>query len=164
MPRLTPSSKFTENTGQGWHSCVLCGTLFNRVEIPFNDGGVEPTVGETVTGGTSGDTGVLEEVVVYGGTWGAGDATGVLVLKNYTGASEGLWGQDAENLNGSTAGNNFATTTSVGAVKKSGMMYPTNRMVRIDGKRYCATHAKMVSSAEQLDLSKYVPEEISDES
>ena len=162
MPRLNPPGSF-KNIGQGWFSCQICGTTLDRVEVLYNTASVEPTVGETITGATSGDTGVVEENVHYMGTYAGGDATGVIVLKNYTGASEGECFSSAEHLNGSTAGNNFATTTQAGAVKKSGIMWPRNQMARIDGKLYCKVHAKMVLSAETLDVEKYVPEEINDE-
>ena len=163
MPKLIPPSQFWKNQGQGWRPCVLCGTLLKRVEVDFDDGGVEPTVGETVTGATSGDTGIITEVVLYSGSYAAGDAAGVIVMSTYTGDASGVWGQADENLNGSTAGDDFATTMYAGAVKKSGMMYPTNQMVRIDGKWYCKPHASMVSASAELDLSRYVPDEVNDE-
>lgn len=50
--------------------------------LPFDAGEGEIKVGDTVTGGTSGATGVVTEVVVKSGTWGGSDAAGFLSIKN----------------------------------------------------------------------------------
>ncbi len=47
--------------------------------LNYNTGsGTEPAVGDTVTGGTSGATGTIAEVIISGGTFGGGDATGTM--------------------------------------------------------------------------------------
>jgi hypothetical protein len=48
--------------------------------LDFVVGAVEPTVGDTVTGGTSAATGYLLDFVVESGAWATSDATGYLVL------------------------------------------------------------------------------------
>lgn len=81
------------------------GTEFKS--LPFNSGGTKAyTVGETLTGTTSGATGVVVDFHLTSGGWSTGDATGVVYLRNITGTFQ------AENLNGSTAGANCATSTA----------------------------------------------------
>jgi hypothetical protein len=62
-------------------------------ELPFNTGTSAITVGQTVTGATSGATGVVSRVVLEDGAWSTGDAEGRLILSSTTGTF-----QNAENL------------------------------------------------------------------
>lgn len=49
----------------------------NLMVIPFSGGGTnELSVGDTITGATSGATAVLKQVLLYSGTWAAGTAAG----------------------------------------------------------------------------------------
>jgi len=70
----------------------------------FTSGSVEFTEGETVTGASSGETGVVTSYNLEGGAWGDGDGAGALFLANLSGEFT-----DGENLNGSVGGNNMAT-------------------------------------------------------
>lgn len=78
-----------------------------HVVIPFTSGSMEPTIGETITGATSAETGILEAVYLASGSWGGGDAAGNLYIRQPSAAD--TFG--AENLDGSISGNDFATTT-----------------------------------------------------
>lgn len=62
-------------------------------ELSFNTGTAAITAGQTVTGATSGATGVVAKVVIEDGTWSGGDATGRLILSSTTGTF-----QNGENL------------------------------------------------------------------
>lgn len=76
------------------------------LSLPFTSGGsyeVKPS--DTITGATSGATATVKRVVVDSGTWGDGDAAGVLVLEaDQTGTFQ------AENLN--VGSNNDVATIS----------------------------------------------------
>ena len=50
--------------------------------VNFNTGSVALTVGQTVTGTSSGATGTIVAVVVSSGSWGAGTAAGYLVIRS----------------------------------------------------------------------------------
>jgi len=72
--------------------------------LNFDSGSVEPQVGETLTGATSGAVGKVISVTVTGGTWGGGDAAGSIELGAVTGTF-----QDNENVDGSVGGANILT-------------------------------------------------------
>ncbi|MHA1613320.1 MAG: carbohydrate binding domain-containing protein [Candidatus Thorarchaeota archaeon] len=72
--------------------------------LNFDSGSVEPQVGETLTGATSGAVGKVISVTVTGGTWGGGNAEGSIEL----GACAGRF-NDNEDVNGSVGGANMLT-------------------------------------------------------
>lgn len=72
--------------------------------LDFDSGSVEPQVGETLTGATSGAVGKVISVTVTGGTWGGGNAEGSIELGAVTGTF-----QDNENIDGSVGGANMLT-------------------------------------------------------
>jgi len=74
--------------------------------LVFTSGSVEFTVGETLTGATSGATGQVVDFHLTSGTWTVGDAAGVVYLKQVSAAA-----YQAEDLNGATAGVNCATAS-----------------------------------------------------
>ena len=81
----------------------------NYKYLSFTSGSVEFTVGETLTGAIGFATGVVVNYYLLdsgGGSWTAGDAAGVVWLSGITGVFQ------AENLNGSIAGDNCATIAS----------------------------------------------------
>jgi hypothetical protein len=62
--------------------------------MPFDGGVTEIKVGDTVTGHTSGATGVVTGVSLQSGTWGGGDAAGEIDIKTKSGTfqnDEELW-------------------------------------------------------------------------
>lgn len=68
-----------KSSGTGWVQVA-----FGK-ELRFNTGTAAINDGDTVTGGTSGATGVVARVVLQDGTWAGGDATGRLILSSSTG-------------------------------------------------------------------------------
>jgi len=68
-----------KSSGSGWTA-----VSFGR-ELSFTGGIGEIFDGQTVTGATSGATGVVSRVVLQSGTWGAGTAAGRLILSSSTG-------------------------------------------------------------------------------
>lgn len=73
------------------------------LKIQFKAGVKEILVGDTVTGATSGDTAVVDAVVLDDGTWAGGDAHGTLVV---SGTDENEFEEDGETL---TVGATVAT-------------------------------------------------------
>ncbi|MFA5445888.1 MAG: DUF2341 domain-containing protein, partial [Bacteroidales bacterium] len=72
--------------------------------IDFDSGSSEITVGETVTGATSGATGTVLAVELSSGSWEGGDAAGTIQIQD----ADGLF-VDNEELDGSVAGDSAAS-------------------------------------------------------
>jgi len=68
-----------KSTGTGWTQVTL------PKEISFGTGTAEISDGDTVDGATSGASATVARVVLETGTWGAGTATGRLILTGVTG-------------------------------------------------------------------------------
>lgn len=87
-------------------------TFYNGVKsIPFSSGGTtEIAPGDTITGATSGATAIVDQVLLYSGTWAGGDAAGFIIAKhddiNGTFGSENVYVSSD-----TTAGINDATVT-----------------------------------------------------
>lgn len=147
---------FTEGQGDKYFACHICGTPRYWAVIHFDSGSVAPTVSETVTGATTGDTGTIDTVTLSSGTYAGGDAVGVIVLKDVSGYSRDtmLIFQDDENLNGSTSGNNFATVNGTPGMTKNGRLYPDWATVEYEGRRYCLDHFQWRWEKEWLDDEK----------
>lgn len=63
-------------------------------QLAFTSGGIYvPQVGDTITGATSGATGIISDIQVISGKWVSGDAAGKFTLSTQTGTFQ------AENLN-----------------------------------------------------------------
>jgi hypothetical protein len=74
--------------------------------VPFSSGGTtEIAEGNTITGATSGATGMVEEVLLSSGSWAGGDAAGFFVVSNVV----GTFGSENVKLPG---GSNDATVTA----------------------------------------------------
>ncbi len=91
------------------------GTIFtvgfpNLMVIPFSGGGVnELSVGDTITGATSGATAILKQVLLYSGTWAGGDAAGF-----FTAARDDIVGTfGSENVVGEVAAATDDATVTV---------------------------------------------------
>jgi len=137
-PKVPPLTEITE---QPRRTCQICGPFTDVVEIRFDSGSVEPTVGETVTGATSGDTGVVVEAVLESGTYAGGDAAGTISMSSPTGFSDqDLWGTDDEALNGSTSGDDMMTLNDNGFRKSVGRLWPEGELIKREGKYYCHEH------------------------
>ncbi len=71
------------------------------LKIQFKTGVKQIAAGDTVTGATSGDTAVVDAVVLDDGTWAGGDAHGTLIV---SGTDENQFAEDGETLTvGATA-------------------------------------------------------------
>ncbi|KPJ58503.1 MAG: hypothetical protein AMJ42_03165, partial [Deltaproteobacteria bacterium DG_8] len=68
------------------NNCTYCGEDdTENAELAFDNGTAEFNVGATLTGQTSGATGVIDKVTVNSGSWVGGDAAGYLTLSSVSG-------------------------------------------------------------------------------
>jgi len=142
MVLMEPRSAWPKSLHQRHYYCAICsGDLYKTVELQFDSGSVEPTEDETLTGATSGDTGIVESVTLESGTWAGGDAVGTVYLTSPTGVGDdGECFDDDELITGSTGGVNMMTAKGDGITKSDGMPYPEGDTGIYKGKRYCSTH------------------------
>lgn len=88
-------------------------------ELSFTSGGgaYEVVVGNTITGATSGATGIVRKVVLKSGTWGAGTAAGKFMIDTQVGVfvAENL--NVGANLNVATIAGNSATVSMLSGGK-----------------------------------------------
>jgi hypothetical protein len=147
---------FRQGQGDKYFPCHICGPEKTWAVVHFDSGSVAPTVGETVTGATTADTGVIDTVTLSSGSYAGGDAVGVIVLSSVTGYSRdtSLVFQDNEALTGSTSGADFATVNGVTGVTRNGRLYPEWATVEYDGRRYCNAHFPWRYRREWEDDSK----------
>jgi len=136
----------------------MCSAWYERYEMAFDAGSAEPTDGETITGGTSGDTGVVTDYSLESGTWAGGDAAGFIELSTVTGDSEGLAFEDNESLTGSSTF--VATANGQGFKKVYGERVPDTEMVFRDGKYWCREHYRFRFEKADRDEAKLRVEEI----
>jgi hypothetical protein len=119
------------------------------VIVNFDAGTEEPTVGLTLTGAVSGDTGVVEEINLESGTWAGGDAAGRIYLTSASGVNDSnAWGQDNEAL---TATTGACVANGAGWQILDGRMHPLDNLINRDGKYYCRAHYDMVYGDEGQD-------------
>ncbi len=95
-------------------------------KLPFGTGSAAIAVGDTVTGATSGKTGVVVAVRVASGTWAGGDAAGFLYLK-YPGADWANW-TNPENIQvgGVTKAATTGTGVAMGLTRQNAETYCNN--------------------------------------
>lgn len=98
-----------------WHTRNLntkvadTGTNASVSRMSFNSGGTyEVLVGDTLTGATSGATGVVFDIELTSGSWAGGDAAGTIWLNSVTGTFNGT-----ENANVGANSNVLTTTSAV---------------------------------------------------
>jgi len=143
-----------------YYSCTLCGGKHSRVEFWFDSGSVEPTEDETLTGGTSGATGVVVTHTLHKGTFAGGDAEGTVEMDACTGISDRESFEADETIAGSTGGADMMTTASVGSEKVYGRLYPEWAIAVYKGKKYCIEHYNYVSrKREERDAEIDITEE-----
>ena len=75
--------------------------------ISYNSGSDEPTIGDTLTGGTSGATGIAVSWTLASGSWAGNDAAGVFTLTDVT----GTW-QNPETIENTTQSDSDIATTA----------------------------------------------------
>ena len=139
---LKPRSSWPRSFGQRHYTCESCGgALVKTCEVQFDSGSVEPTEDETLTGATSGDTGVVVSTRLESGTWAGGDAVGTVLLSSPTGeGDDGECFDDNETVTGSTGGADMFTVNNDGIIKTEGLVYPEGETGIFEGKRYCTEH------------------------
>ena len=149
-------SGFTELSGDKYSECTICGTQTYRVVVHFDSGSVTPTVGETVTGATSADTGVIEFVQLTDGTYAGSNAAGVIILTSPTGydSDTSRIFSDNEHLNGSVSGADFADVTGSPGINRSGRLHPDWNLITYRGVKYCREHFRFRFVREWEDESK----------
>ena len=144
MPVITPDSanSFSDAENSGWHSCIVCGTQQFKGILYFDSGSVAPAVNETLTGATSGNTGVVEAVYLRSGSYSGLDAAGCIEFSSVTGYERETYRvfQDNEDLNGSVGGANIATANGSGSVVINGILYPDKDLIEHNGQWYCKPH------------------------
>lgn len=94
------------------------GTIYAKLvdeKLTFNTGSVAFTVGQLITGASSGATGTIVSVTVSSGSFVGGDAAGTIVVRS----GNGLNFTSAENITDPLGGAAKATATSLGDVKAS---------------------------------------------
>jgi len=154
------ANAFSDSENSGWHSCRVCGTQQFKGILYFDSGSKEPAVGETVTGATSADTGVIEAVYLRTGTYAGGDAAGCLEFSSVAGYERDTYTmfQDNEALNGPTSGDDFATANGAGSVVINGVLYPEKDLVEYLGQWYCKPHFEWKYGLEWKQEEKFKSE------
>lgn len=171
--RLPLRTDYSPDAGEKWDVCCLCGSLQYRAMVPFDSGSHEPTAdvvtvtagvktvtaGETLTGATTGHTGILETLYLASGSWAGGDAAGVFFLRSPTGYDNVLL-QIFQNNEVIKSGATTIATVNVpsntinpntglpyaspkvtyGSVSVSGRLIPDGNLVTYRGKKYCSAH------------------------
>ena len=142
LPIVPPDRDPQERLLTGWDTCDFCGGKHIQVDLKFTSGSVEPTVGETITGATSGHTCVVVAITLLTGTYAGGDAAGWLRCSAPSAWDFDTlrWGSADEALNGGTSGNDFATLDDLGEIKKYGHLHPSSELIEREGKQLCTAH------------------------
>lgn len=95
-----------KSSASGWTEVSL------GYEVAFTSGGTyEIAEGDTITGGTSGETATVERVQVTSGSWAGGDAAGYLTLSGPSGAFQAEDLDVGANANVATIGADLTTIT-----------------------------------------------------
>lgn len=90
----------------------LITMAFLQWVIPFSSGGTtEIAAGDRIKGATSNATAIVEQVLLYSGSWAGGDAAGFFVVQE--GSLVGTFGSENVFIDSdSTSGSNDATVTA----------------------------------------------------
>ena len=135
---------------QEWDFCNKCGQTYTAYEMDFANSSVEPTVGETLTGVTSGKTATVSTVTKVSGTYAAGTATGTIVVTSPSGDFT-----DGETINGSTGGAAMLVCR-VYVPREYGRAYPVSALVEYQGTLYYRPHfrafAHTIEDAQTINL------------
>jgi hypothetical protein len=139
--------------------CVLCGKAYTRYELDFYSGSVEPVEGETLTGATSAETGIIEDVNLVGGSYAGGDAHGTIVFTAASGSSDF---EVDELINGSSGGDNIMTVRC-STQRRHGRLYPTRALILREGRYYCKPHYRYRFRPRDRDKQKIQIRESNDD-
>ena len=145
--RILGRSDFTESQGDKYDFCYVCGPIKYRVVVHFDGSSATPTVGETITGVTTADTGVVERATMTTAT------AGVMILTSPTGYDNesSVIFQDNEYLTGTTSGASFAAVDGGCGINRSGRLHPDWNLIEYQGRKYCAEHFKFMFEKDWLD-------------
>ena len=148
-------SSFPPMMHQGRLSCRLCeASKSTQAEIKFDQGTVEPAEDDTLTGASSGATGVVDEVELVSGTWAGGDAAGFITMTSPTGFdSDNHWGTDGERATTPAGGSVYLDGD--GTIKVYGLLYPESYLIERDGAHYCAPHYRMRFGPKDRDEAQF---------
>lgn len=142
----------------------LITTAYLQWVIPFSSGGTNEIVaGSAISGATSAATAIVEEVLLYSGTWAGGDAAGFLVVQEDslvgTFGSENVY---ITNLSSGTATINDATVTAnvvhnVAIAAAAAGATTTSAISRYEGSAGSASKGFTIGSviAEEAKLLRY---------
>lgn len=151
---------------RAYGTCILCSPKLIQFELRFDQGSVEPVAGETLTGGSSTDTGVVAtvtlgstrtELFVESGAWADGDASGFVVLESCTGVTDDSDdGRHCFEDNEAVSGGSGATLVADDvAVEKVYMIpWPKEMLYKYEGKFYCPYHYNFRVTKKEIDKAK----------
>lgn len=149
MPTIKPKYRWPGKDHDPWGTCCLCSPEWTRVELVFQNGSVEPSVDEVLTGDTSGDTGTVVSVELLSGAWADGDAAGVIELKDCTGVADRECFEDEESITGD--GGASLEADGVGVEKTYGIFWPFSMLMSYEGKTYCKYHYRFRVRRKEID-------------
>jgi hypothetical protein len=151
LTKLQPTDAYpvkgVEN--ERYYACCMCEPWHTYYELRFDAGSTAATVGETITGATSLDTGVVVTATLESGTYAGGNAVGTLELSGVTGMLDSLAFNDNETLTGSSTF--VGVADGRGIEKVYGLRYPEGSTVERDGRRYCSFHALLRFRKKDMD-------------
>jgi hypothetical protein len=145
-----------KDAGEKWDECCMCGSRRYSALVHFYSGRVAPTIGEKITGLTSGDTCIVEDYKLISGTYAGGDAVGIIIGNTPTGYDNinlEVFHKDEE-LDGSISGVNMANATRHGAVQIAGRLIADGDLITYRGKKYCSQHFTYKFEHDWLDEVK----------
>jgi len=155
---IRPKSEWPANLSEKWKACYWCDKKWFKAILNFDAGSVEPTDGETLTGATSGDTGVVDRTVLLTGSYAGGDAAGFVELTSPTGADseQGTIFEDDELINGSTGGSGILTADGDGIYQQYGIIYPKKDMIFYRGMWICRWHFEWYAKRKIWDVENRI--------
>ena len=147
---IRPTFPQNSDLNQRWDDCVICGTSHRTVELQFENGSTEPSVGDILTGASSTDSGTVVSVALWTGTWAGSDAAGIIELSSPSGLSSQTADTNpftaftlSENINNTTTAESSVMTcssTALGQGKQYGRPHPEGEVIKYRGNIYCRWH------------------------
>lgn len=147
---IRPQYRTNTDVGLRWYTCEICGTDHKTVELQFENGSTEPSADDVLTGASSGDSGTVESVDLWSGSWAGNDAAGIIELSSPSGLTGQTTSTDtftaftlSENIdNTTTAASTVMTCHSenLGQGKQYGRFHPEGDVVKYRGRTYCHWH------------------------
>lgn len=125
-----PQTIGADAPGRIYHPRMIGGNWgVTTYQLPFDSGSVQPSVGDVLSGATSGETGTVKTVTLSSGTWGGGDAAGTLSLINVSAAFT-----DGEQIdNDTTVTTNVAEVNGTSRIKHAIAFAGNNNTRQIRG-------------------------------